>query len=771
MNRTNSVIKFDLHIHSKKSDYKESDGIVDNSTKENLSVLFQKLNENNVALFSITDHNRFDADLYKAICEKIKNEHDIYPNVLNVVAGVEFDVKLDEDMEKCHIITIFDAKNNSDYDKIERIINENKLERKEDYYNKERFEQLLKDIKLNTILIVHQKKELSNHDGKNASLSDACSDADEIIRMGYIDALEIQNSRVEGILLNNLKELNLPCPLFSGSDCHDWTVYPAHDSSKSDHEFHHSEAKILPTFKGLLMAITSPETRFNRGYEVGEPVKLIKINDNEIPLVNGINAIIGENGSGKTTLLEAISGNKNNPRHIKELIIKNKITCENGIRDISKKYITQGEIIKSFYSKTLFEEANNYNDVNNEKFIKTYAEYKDVLYKCISSSINKHKLINSLFDKSIEFDSINAPNNYYIEIIDDIEKDPVETDLRNTYKKFQNINDDIENILKDKILKEYEEQITNAFAILKNVLEIIKVKLRNIESKNQVLNIISARVADYKQKVQTFQDSVTTKNQLYKTKLNNFIQDIVNAIRNKNIEIKWPENPPIICGYNRNKKYGYNFNSETNYSQKDVYPYFLETMFTSDYRNIDEIKKIASYEDFQKAVWNCSKIDDISNKWENNYDKFIEKMVECDHYISEENGDSKIGNTLGEMSLVYYKFCTSDVSSWNLLMVDQPEDNISNNNIKDKLISYFNFIRNNNNNKQIIFVTHNPLLVVNLDVDNVIFLKNMNGNIEASSGCLEFEDSTINILDTIAENMDGGKDTIERRLKVYGKNY
>lgn len=343
--------------------------------------------------------------------------------------------------------------------------------------------------------------------------------------------------------------------------------------------------------------------------------------------------------------------------------------------------------------------------------------------------------------------------------------------MRNTYKKFQNINDDIENILKDKILKEYEEQITNAFAILKNVLEKIKVKLRNIESKNQVLNIISARVADYKQKVQTFQDSVTTKNQLYKTKLNNFIQDIVNAIRNKNIEIKWPENPPIICGYNRNKKYGYNFNSETNYSQKDVYPYFLETMFTSDYRNIDEIKKIASYEDFQKAVWNCSKIDDISNKWENNYDKFIEKMVECDHYISEENGDSKIGNTLGEMSLVYYKFCTSDVSSWNLLMVDQPEDNISNNNIKDKLISYFNFIRNNNNNKQIIFVTHNPLLVVNLDVDNVIFLKNMNGNIEASSGCLEFEDSTINILDTIAENMDGGKDTIERRLKVYGKNY
>lgn len=771
MNRINSVIKFDLHIHSKASEYKESSGIVDNSTKENLSVLFQKLNENNVALFSITDHNRFDAELYKEI-QKILNENPKrYPNVLNVLPGVEFDVKLEDNMEKCHIIAIFDAKNITDYDHIKNEIDKVKLIKDNQFYNKDNFEKLLKNIKLNAILIVHQKKELTNHDGKNASLSDTCNDVYEIIRMGYINALEIQNSRVEGILLNNLKELNLPCPLFSGSDCHDWSVYPAHDYSKSNPEFHHSEAKILPTFKGLLMAITSPETRFNRGYEDGAPVKLIKINDNVIPLVNGINAIIGENGSGKTTLLEAISGNKNNSRHIKELITKNKIIYEKGMCDISKKYIPQGEIIKNFYSKTLFEDTNNYNNVNNEKFIKAYSEYKNSLYKCISSSIDKDRLIKSLFDKSIEFDNINAPNNYYIEIINDIEKEQVETDLRNTYQKLQNINDDIKNLLKDEILKEYEEQITSAVDIFKKILEKIKVQLRNIESKNQVINIINARVMDYKQKIQTFQDTVTTKNQLYKTKLNNFVQDIINAIKNKNIEIKWPEHPPIISGYNRNKKYGYNFNSETNYSQKDVHPYFLETMFTSDYRDIDEIKKIISYEDFQKAVWNCSKIDDINGKWENNYDKFIEKMIECNHYISEENGDSKIGNTLGEMSLVYYKFCTSDASSWNLLMVDQPEDNISNNNIKDKLVSYFNFIRNNNNNKQIIFVTHNPLLVVNLDVDNVIFLKNNDGIIEVYNGCLEFEDGTINILDTIAENMDGGKDTIERRLKVYGKSY
>ena len=120
------------------------------------------------------------------------------------------------------------------------------------------------------------------------------------------------------------------------------------------------------------------------------------------------------------------------------------------------------------------------------------------------------------------------------------------------------------------------------------------------------------------------------------------------------------------------------------------------------------------------------------------------------------------------MSLSYYKFFTQDGQAWNILIVDQPEDNISNNNISKKLLGYFNAIRDE---KQIVFVTHNPLLVVNLDVDNVIFIENDNGKLSVNNGCLEYEDDNINILKLIADNMDGGKETIEKRLKVYGQNY
>ena len=57
----NRNIKVDLHIHSKTSEYKEADGYVDESNIENIDVLLSKLQENNINLISITDHNSFDS--------------------------------------------------------------------------------------------------------------------------------------------------------------------------------------------------------------------------------------------------------------------------------------------------------------------------------------------------------------------------------------------------------------------------------------------------------------------------------------------------------------------------------------------------------------------------------------------------------------------------------------------------------------------------------------------------------------------------------------
>lgn len=44
----------------------------------------------------------------------------------------------------------------------------------------------------------------------------------------------------------------------------------------------------------------------------------------------------------------------------------------------------------------------------------------------------------------------------------------------------------------------------------------------------------------------------------------------------------------------------------------------------------------------------------------------------------------------------------------------------------------------------------------------------MNDTITVTSGCLEDEDN--NVLFLVAETLDGGKEMIKKRLRVYGEN-
>lgn len=117
----NNNIKIDLHIHSKASAYKEVEGYVDESNIENVNILLSKLQKNNVNLISITDHNCFDFDLYKKIKKLINKEP--YNDIKNILPGVEFDIKLEDESEvTCHIICIFDDCNEDIISKIQENI-------------------------------------------------------------------------------------------------------------------------------------------------------------------------------------------------------------------------------------------------------------------------------------------------------------------------------------------------------------------------------------------------------------------------------------------------------------------------------------------------------------------------------------------------------------------------------------------------------------------------------------------------------------------------
>lgn len=265
----NRNIKIDLHIHSKASAYKEANGYVDESKIENVDILLAKLQTNNVNLISITDHNCFDYALYKKIKELINKEP--YTDIKNILPGVEFDVKLEDNSNiACHIICIFDDCNVEIVSNIQSKIEEvRKIENKDDYYTLNEFETILYNIGTSVLLIAHQKSDLEVKEiSKNHhSLSEAVENPKEWIKTGFINALEYQKPRVQGMIKNNLREMKTKFATITGSDCHVWSAYPNKDDKIKEEKEYLTTIKCLPTFKGLVLSLTSPDTRFERNDE------------------------------------------------------------------------------------------------------------------------------------------------------------------------------------------------------------------------------------------------------------------------------------------------------------------------------------------------------------------------------------------------------------------------------------------------------------------------------------------------------------------------
>lgn len=759
-------MKFDLHIHSIASKYKESDGIVDNSTIDNVGVLLKKLDENEVGLFSITDHNRFDANLYNKLDNEIRTGK--YKNVKSIVAGVEFDVQMDDNMEKCHIITIFDAKNKEEnYKKIKECIGEDELKNEKDYYTRDRFERILKKINLDVILIACQRNSLGKHDGKHNSLSESTRNPEILIETGYINALEFQRPNVEGILKNDLRRVPVNIGLVMGSDCHDWSVYPKHDKLEVGKQFTHSRAKILPTFKGLLMAITSPETRINQQNSKNtDYIEKFKIGEETIKLANGINAIIGENGSGKSTLLKLLNNKTDSPKYIKEIVENNGLKCD---YKLSSKILSveQGEIVQKFDKCTLFSQ-DNFSTIPHDSFKNTYSKYAEDILSYIRKNIKKEESINGLKKKTIEYSELNDMSTYFI----NIECDKDFSNIDNIHDRPKNdltdILDKLEKLKDEDYYKNYKVKLSQVTNTLKDILCEINKKYNTVKNERIVKNIITCEISEYNNKIKEMSTTQENDQRDFILRRDDFISDIVDAIKIDNENIEFPQKPITFDGFSTNSSVGFSFNSESNYNGRDVHDEFLSKMFNQDYSDIEKLKSINDETTLAKAITGCISTDQIDDNYRKNLNKFLEKMCECKNYIIDiSNEEKSLGSTLGEQSLAYFKYITSFEKGKHIFLIDQPEDHISNNNISKKLLKYLNAIRNN---KQIIIVTHNPLLVVNLDVDQVIYVEKNNKKISIISGCLEFEDDSINILKLIADNMDGGKESIRKRLKVYEQN-
>ncbi|MBR3320651.1 MAG: hypothetical protein IKG04_01740, partial [Exiguobacterium sp.] len=120
----------------------------------------------------------------------------------------------------------------------------------------------------------------------------------------------------------------------------------------------------------------------------------------------------------------------------------------------------------------------------------------------------------------------------------------------------------------------------------------------------------------------------------------------------------------------------------------------------------------------------------------------------------------------GYNAQMYFALMADSSVGDGIYIVDQPEDQISQKAIKETVLREFRDIASS---RQVILITHNPQFIVNLDVDNVIYIGKKDGSLCIRSGALEYECDEYSMLDTVAENIEGGLDTIQRRMKRYEK--
>lgn len=777
-------LKLDLHIHSYFSSAKDGKKVSKN-TLENLPILVEKLNENAVNICAITDHDTFSNELYVAL----KQEEQTDGTIQKVLPGVEFSVRFigRNGEETVHVIAIFDDRDGSKVQNIETIL---KTKRPDacGSYSEESFLAILREINVDTILIAHQKNTLSSVTTRKNDANSLGNDKFlELVYSDYFEAYEFKNRRNEIINKNYLVTSGLEEEIrfVTGTDCHDWTVYPREDKSDAVAEFPYTYAKCLPTFKGLVMAVTDHlrlkrvDSFFNVDKFTLDAIRLSFGSQEEtIPLSKGINVIIGDNSIGKSMILHAITGfekggEKRLPNGVKNgykaYIKKNNLKISKQIDQAQLfAFDMQGEV------RSKFEE----NILNTSEFLSKYFP------KDINSAIYRQLVdaeLDRLFDfleKKFKLDSeIEKLSIFTIPLIENNSESLIfEKNLRRSKDKtddFYEIKDVIDVILNDyqklvkckieaderNILNAHIEALQKIYKKYEGMIQRIEHNNNRIEKVANVIDKISARhnrsITDVQKQRSTFSDNTMA-----------LTQRIVDIQRQrKDLGTYSPSIKERRIEPNSNQIHEYEFISKL--SIDTINTNYIINCIQSVIKSGKSINwETITERELSEILLRYDGREPVLQFFRASLQQVIDQDFKPKHSIICQGMDKSEELSTGLDAKIYFDILSYETTQDGIYIIDQPEDNVSQPAIKSYLLSCF---KNMGENRQVIIVTHNPQFIVNLDIDNLVFIHRENGKLQIQSGALEYMCPEYSVLEIVADNIDGGLESIQKRWKRYEK--
>lgn len=772
-------IKVDLHIHSYYSLKKDPDKVT-NNTIQNLPVLVNRLIENEVEMCAITDHDTFNYEMYHQLkCEEQKDNC-----IKKVLPGIEFSVQFVENKNSIHVVTIFSDMDDEKVKKIEEIMNSDKGKLKGQFYTKREYFDILGEIDLDFVMIAHQKKSITSDNVRAHDVMSLGKEKfNEFVFMDYFDAFEFRNKNNEiynkSYVFENKVEENLR--FITGSDCHRWEYYPKTEKDEKE-EFGFTYIKSLPTFKGLAMAITdshriSISCNFYNPVEKWQDIIQMNIDGNDItiPLSKGINVIIGDNSIGKSLLLNALTDYykaeaklrkgyqkylDNHGIQINTVIPQNDIFMLNRQGEIRSIFDDEGmkpnKYLGQFYPETI--NASEYRSIAEREF--------ERLYTTLEEKFEYDENVNKLPTYKMFLEEVSQNNISYVGKAEKIDISNIQDLLNHLTSVNSKLKEDI--LKNDFLYDDDKKHIKNILEEMETIKEKYVLKSGHLNKENEKINIFNSYMKKYKD--EQARKSTDEQNRLAEFKENrqNTISDIYQLIlqKKKIKEFTFNINTTIVKP-NLNPVDEYQFVSKIGIEKVDNA--YLESVLFSVLKKGNEICiNEITMEQLQEMINRYTNDDDktplqiLKEKIKQKFDKDF-KVINT---IVRDKMDVFEKLSAGFDAQTYFALISGEERNKGIYFIDQPEDHISQKAIKDNVLDQF---RRMGSSRQVIMVTHNPQFIVNLDVDNVIYLTNKNGKFEVYSGALEYEDEEYNILKIVADNIEGGLQTILGRMKRYEK--
>ena len=759
------AIYVDMHIHTSENA---------NSINENYDVKKLKESIENYSgcsnfLISFTDHNTINKKAY--LDAKSQN--------INLILGSEIHIKYRDEEKSYHCHIYFNSPIEEEViDRLNKVLDNlypNKLPQRDDNSIPD-IQKIINEFdEYDFILLPHgaQRHGAFNYSIREGELLDTA-----INRSIYYNQFDGFSARSNNGLESThayFERLGISdfVNLLTGSDNYNPHIYP---KTKSDDASEYIPTWMFaePTFDGLRLSLSEKsrliaqkeqpkdsEEHIRHVYLKGDNI------DIDVNLTEGLNVVIGSSSSGKTLFVDSIYRAINqdfkdskyvsqygvdkieieNPSAMHPYYISQNFISEN-INEKNEKSIDKIDILKNIFpsdnaiNSRITQSLNELNEIINTMF-QHVSEIEKLIQnlnaiphfgKLIISGDVKHNLFSRLLPSTSDRDSVK----YTKETFDS------DCDTLNRMKSFLKLNPitvdldkDIDAIIEQlEHAKEFYDKFCKIEDIIKDNKRDYDIELREIQGKKQEAMQNKERLIEYV-------SGYTKSTQLFK------------SYKNKLVHANYSFESSIIksMGHTLSIRNNFKFNEQT---LLDCLNHYLKGSFKS-------VKDVIPVNMFSKEFKDRPRVesyDDLGRKINSDLQDGNTKTYE----ITTKNGKDFKELSPGWKTAILLDLILGYDGDNAPIIIDQPEDNLAVKYINSELV---NAIKEVKRRKQIILVSHNATIPMMADAQNIIVCENDGKKIKIRSSSLEGSLNDKKILDYIADQTDGGKSSIKKRVKKY----